>query len=80
MMKHRNSEEHRIEQRLSRIESQLQDILMVLDHHSTERLGDDDQSVLNEALRELQSNRDDIALKLFAMEAANDPEVDSGSD
>ena len=53
---------------------------MVLDHQSTERLGDDDQSVLNEALRELQSNRDDIALKLFAMQAANDPEIDSGSD
>ena len=27
-MKHRNSEEHRIEQRLRRIETQLQDILM----------------------------------------------------
>ena len=36
-MKHRNSEEHRIEQRLRRIETQLQDILMALDHQSSER-------------------------------------------
>jgi uncharacterized protein (DUF885 family) len=81
-MKHRNSEEHRIEQRLRRIETQLQDILMALDHQSPERLGDDDQSLLDSALRELQSNRDDIALRLFAMEAANDPDIgeDAGSE
>lgn len=79
-MKHRNSEEHRIEQRLRRIETQLQDILMALDHQSSERPGDDDQSLLDSALRELQSNRDDIALRLFAMEAANDPERGPESD
>ncbi|GAA6145599.1 hypothetical protein [Thalassolituus maritimus] len=79
-MKHRNNEEHRIEHRLRKIEAQLHDILLVLEQRSSQEGEEADQALIREALRDLQSNQQDIALNLFAMKAANDPDGASGSD
>lgn len=61
--------EYRLEQRLKRIEEQLHDILVLLEHSSAE-MGD--QVALREIFRELEADQQDQELLLLEQPAAND--------
>ena len=62
--------EHRLEQRLKRIEEQLHDILILLESSSAE---EGDQVALREIFRELEADQQDQELLLLEQPAANDP-------
>ncbi|HBS42505.1 MAG TPA: hypothetical protein DEA26_07485 [Oceanospirillales bacterium] len=61
--------EYRIEQRLRRIEEQLHDMLLLLEHQTRE-MGD--QVAIRELFRELEAERQDHELTLLERSAAND--------
>lgn len=62
--------EHRLEQRLKRIEEQLHDLLVLLESASPEQ---GDQIALREMFRELEAEQQDQELLLLEQPAANDP-------
>ena len=61
--------EYRIEQRLRRIEEQLHDMLLLLEHQTRE-MGD--QVAIRELFRELEAEHQDHELTLLERSAAND--------
>ena len=63
-----NRDDH-TEQRLRRIEAQLHDILLWLDTQSQEER---EQIALREVFRELEAEKEELALELFNADAAND--------
>jgi len=76
-MKFHEKEEHRIDQRLRRIEAQLNDITLMLEKTGVLTPADD-ESILREVLRELDAERNAIELSLSSNQAANDHSWEDG--
>jgi hypothetical protein len=74
----RKPQDNRVEHRLRRIEAQLHDIVLLLEHQTSagEAGGCDTDDcaeiALREVFRELEAEQQDIQLSLSAMPAAND--------
>ena len=76
-MKFHEKEEHRIDQRLRRIEAQLNDITLMLEKTGVLTPADD-ESILREVLQELDAERNAIELSLSSNQAANDHSWEDG--
>lgn len=71
----RKPQDNRVEHRLRRIEAQLHDIVLLLEHQTSAGECDTDdraEIALREVFRELEAEQQDIQLSLSAMPAAND--------